>query len=154
MKVSATHKTTGETIEHDVNNIVDMVNAWRLASEYEKLAMSLKEQLKKMLPPFLDESGNSEEVGGYVFKSRLIHRRNYDKTIMRQVLDEDTFDLLLIPDKTKIDAYIKENMNSLGDISTKLRETMVDVGRPYNVTRLERLDRYVTTTNSLADAKT
>lgn len=139
MKISATHKTTGETVEYDVNNITDMVNAWRLASEYEKLATSLKEQMKKILPTFLDESGKSEEVDGYRFTSLSVQRKNYDKSIMRQVLDEDIFDLLLIPDKTKIDAYIKENLEELGDISTRLRETMVEVGRSYSVTKLERL---------------
>lgn len=139
MKITATHKTTGETVESEVTNLTELVNAWRLASEYEKLATSLKDQLKKLLPQYLDEQGKTDEIDGYRFTSTYVQRKTYDKAVMRQVLDEDTLDLLLIPDKTKVDAYIKENLSELGEHSGLLRDTMIEVGKGYSTTRLEKL---------------
>lgn len=139
MKITATHKTTGETVDGEINNISDLINMWRLASEYEKLATNLKDQMKKILPNYLNEDGKSEEVDGYRFTSTNVQRRNYDKSVMREVFDEDTLDLLLKPDKTLIDKYLKEHLEDIGEGSTLLRNTMIDEGRPYNVSKLERL---------------
>lgn len=137
--IQATNKSTGEVIEFDIKNVNDLVSAWRTASDYEKLAKELKDKLKSELDKYVDESGKSEEVDGYQFKSMFVQRKTYDKAIMRQVLDEDTFDLLLVPDKTKVDAYIKENLEYLGENSGLLRDTMIDNGKGYSVIRLEKL---------------
>lgn len=137
--ITAIHKITGEQIEFDIKNINDLINAWRTASEYEKLGKELKDKLKPELSKYLDDSGKTEEVDGYQFKSTFVQRKNYDKAVLRQVVDEDTYDLLVIPHKTKVDAYIKENLNILGDNSGLLRDTMIDEGRGYSVTKLERL---------------
>lgn len=139
MRVSATHKIYGEQITLEVEDITQLTSAWRIASEYEKLGKELKDQLKKLLPQYLDESGNTEEVDGYRFTTTFVQRKNYDKAVMRQVLDEDTFDLLLIPHKTKVDEYLKEHLNELGEASTMLRESMLNEGRGYSVTKLEKL---------------
>lgn len=139
MKISATHKITGEHIEFDVNNLTELVTAWRTVQEYEKLAANLKDQLKKLLPQYTNEDGKSDEINGYRFTTTFVQRKNYDKAVMRQVLDEDTFDLLLIPHKTKVDEYIKEHLDELGEASTLLRESMISEGRGYSVTRLEKL---------------
>ena len=63
----------------------------------------------------------------------------YDKSVVRQVLDEDVFDLMTKIDKTKLDNYIKDNLSELGDISTELRASLIPDGKPYQVIRLERL---------------
>lgn len=139
MKISATHKTTGEQIEFDVTNLTELVSAWRTVQEYEKLATNLKDQLKKLLPQYTNEDGKSDEVDGYRFTTTFVQRKNYDKAVMRQVLDEDTFDLLMIPHKTKVDEYLKENLDKLGEASTVLRESMLNEGRGYSVTKLEKL---------------
>lgn len=139
MKISATHKTTGELVEFDVTNLTELVSAWRTVREYEKLAANLKDQLKKLLPQYTNEDGKSDEIDGYRFTTTFVQRKNYDKAVMRQVLDEDTFDLLLIPHKTKVDEYLKENLNELGEASTMLRESMLNEGRGYSVTKLEKL---------------
>lgn len=139
MRISSSHKITGEIVEFDIQNLADLVNAWRIASEYEKLAKDLKDKLKPELAKYLNDDGKSDEIDGYRFTTSFIQRKNYDKAVMRQVLDEDTFDLLLIPHKTKVDQYIKENLSELGDTSTILRESMVEDGEPYSVTRLEKI---------------
>lgn len=138
-KIIGLNRVTGETVEAEVTNLTELVNGWRLASEYEKLATSLKDQLKKLLPQYLDESGKTDEVDGYRFTSTFVQKKTYDKAVMRQVLDEDTLDLLLIPDKTKVDDYIKENLSELGENSGLLRDTMIEAGRGYSTTRLEKL---------------
>lgn len=139
MRISSSHKITGEIVEFDINNLTDLVNAWRIASEYEKLAKDLKDKLKPELAKYVNEDGKSDEIDGYRFTTTFVQRKNYDKAVMRQVLDEDTFDLLLIPHKTKVDEYIKEHLDELGEASTMLRESMIDDGKPYSITKLEKL---------------
>lgn len=139
--IKATNKATGEVIELETDNLEQVVTAWRLAQEYSKTAEKLKEQLKKIVPKYIDDSGKSQEVKGFMFKSMYVQRKTYDKSIMREVFDQDLYDTLLEPDKTAVDKYIKENLESLGDISTKLRDSMIEKGKGYSVTKLERLDR-------------
>ena len=142
MKLSATNRFSGEVIDVEVTNESELVNAWKLAQEYDKVAKSLKDQLKKIVPKYV-EDGKSEEINGHMFRVSNIQRTTYDKAIMREVFDEDTLDLFLKPDKPKVDKYLKENLEQLGKDSTKLRESMIPDGKPYEVIKLERLDREV-----------
>jgi hypothetical protein len=138
-RVSATHKIYGEQVTLEVENLTQLTSAWRIASEYEKIGQELKDKLKKLLPEYLDDSGRTDEVDGYRFTTVLVQRKNYDKAVLRQVLDEDLLDLFLKPDKTKIDNYIKEHLDELGENSGLLRDTMIEDGKPYSITRLEKL---------------
>lgn len=138
MRVSATNKITGEVVDMPADNLDQIMTAWQLAQQLEKMAKDLKDQLKPEVERFA-EDGSSEEINSLRFKVISIQRYDYDKTVMRQVLDEDVFDLLLKPDKTAVDNYLKENLEQLGDISTELRKTMVEVGKPYKVIKLEKL---------------
>lgn len=139
MNITATNKATGEVIELDTDTPVNIVHAWRVAQEYEKIAIALKDQLKKLVPKIVDGHGVSDPIGNFQFRMSTIQRYNYDKSTMRQVLDEDVFDVLLKPDKTAVDKYLKENLEQLGEASTLLRKSMIPEGSPYQVIKLERL---------------
>lgn len=141
MIAKATNKTTGEVVEFKVTDLSSLMAAYSAASEYEKVSKRLKEQLKKVLDNYLDDTGKSEELNGMQFKRITIQRQTYDKSILREVLDEDTYDLFMKPEKTKIDNYLSENLESLGDLSTKLRKSMVPDGAPYSQVKLEKLQR-------------
>lgn len=139
--IIATNKATGEVVELPTSTLKEVVAAWRVAQEYEKTATALKEQLKKLVPKFINEKGASDEVSGFMFRSSNIQRLTYDKAVMRAKLDPDAFDVLMKPDKTAVDKYLKENLEALGSVSTELRDTMIPEGSPYQVIKLERLDR-------------
>lgn len=139
MKITATNKATGEVIELDANDLAEIVEAWRVVQEYEKAAGDLREQLKKLVPAYANNKGLTDEVDNHMFRVSHIQRMNYDKAIMRRVLDEDIFDVLLRPDKPAIDKYLKENLETLGGASTELRESMIPDGKAYQVIRLEKL---------------
>lgn len=139
MKITATNKATGEVIDLPVDTPEQLVTAWRIAQEYVKTAEALKDQIKKIVPTITMERGVSEPIGNYQFRVSAIQRMTYDKAVMRNVLDQDVFDLLLKPDKPAIDKYLKENLESLGAASTDLRTTMLPDGMPYQVIRLERI---------------
>jgi hypothetical protein len=141
MKISAVNKATGEIIKLDANTPEQIVSAWRIAQEYVKTAEVLRDQLKRLVPSLVTEKGTSEPIGNFQFRISNVQRMNYDKAIMRNIFDEDTFDLLLIPDKPTIDKYIKEHLDELGGNSTKLRENMIELGRPYQIIKLEKLGR-------------
>lgn len=129
---------TGEVLEFPDTTPEDIKNSWLQISKQIQALERAKDKLKPKVAELLDEFGKYE-FEDYMFRQMTVQRRNYDKAVMREALDEDTFDLLLIPDKTAIDRYLKENLESLGDASTKLRESMVDVGQPYSVTKLEQI---------------
>lgn len=141
MIAKATNTATGEVFELKVIDFKTLVSAYSAAQEYEKMAKSLKNQLKDMLDDYIDDSGKSEEWNGKQFKRSTIQRMTYDKAVLRKVLDEDTFDLMLKPEKSKVDQYIKENLDTLGEDSTLLRKTMVPDGDPYQQVKLEKLVR-------------
>lgn len=136
--IQATNKATGESIDLPTDRPDDIVLAWQIAQGYEKMAIALKEQLKEMLPTILNERGQSDIIKGYQFKTAVVQRKNYDKAIMREVMDSDLFDTMLKPDKKAVDNYLKEY---LPNWSTDLRTSMIDEGQPYTVVKLEKLDR-------------
>lgn len=141
MNITATNKATGEVIDLPANTPEQIVEAWRIAQEYDKTATTLKDQLKRLIPRIVGAGGTSEPIGNYIFRVSPIQRQNYDKSVMHRVFDEDVVDILLRPDKPAIDKYLKENLESLGDISTELRASMIQEGQPYTVIRLEKLTR-------------
>lgn len=142
MKISATNHFSGEVIELDAETYEQIVEAWQIAQEYAKVAERLKDQLKQLVPKFVDDiTGVSEPVNGYIFRVSNIQRTNYDKAIMRQVFDEDTLDLLLEPNKPAIDKYLREHLEDIGNGSTLLRKSMLPVGKPYAVIKLEKVSR-------------
>lgn len=137
--IKAINKATGEVIELESKTPEQIVDAWKIAQEYEKVAKSLKEQLKKIVPTLVNDSGVSEEINKAVFRINTIQRMTYDKSVVRNLIDEDVYDLVTKIDKTKLDTYLKENLESLGDTSTELRASMVPDGNPYQVIKLEKL---------------
>lgn len=138
MNIQATHHFSGEVIELPVDTPEQIQQAWLVASEYEKTAKRLKDQLKEIVVDLVDESG-TKEVNGYMFRVSSIQRFNYDKSLLRNTLDEDTYDLFMKPNKTVIDRYLKENIETLGDTSTILRKNMIAEGNPYQVIKMEKL---------------
>lgn len=140
MTLKETNKITGEYVEYELDSLRQIIDAYKSAAEYERIAKKIKETIKKDLDKYLDVHGRSEEFNGYQFKTFTTQRKTYDKSVLREVLDADTYDLFMKPEKTKIDNYIKENIETLKDKSTLLRASMVDDGVPYQSVRLERLD--------------
>lgn len=141
MNIQAVNRATGEVIDLPANTPEEIVQAWNIAKEYEKAATALKDQLKKLVPNLVNERGVSDEVNGYVFRVSNVQRKTYDKAVLRQQLDEDTFDLFMKPDKTAIDKYLRENLEDLGEASTIIRNSMIDDGKPYQVIKLEKVIR-------------
>lgn len=139
MRISATNRSSGEIVELDVDDYDQAIEAWKVAQEYAKVADALKDQLKKIVPSFVDETrGVSEPLNGYMFRVSNVQRMNYDKAVLRNVFDEDTLDLLLEPNKTAVDKYLAEHLEEVGEGSTLLRKSMKPVGKPYQVIKLEK----------------
>lgn len=135
----AINKHTGEVVELESDTPEQIVMAWQIAQEYAKTADKLKAQLKELVPKFVENGNTSEPINGFIFRISNVQRKNYDKTVLRETLDADLYDLLVKPDKPAIDKYLKENLESLGEVSTQLRESMIEEGKPYEVIKLERL---------------
>lgn len=139
-KILATNKLTGEVIDFDIKTEADLVQAYRLCSETIKAYDLAKKQLAKIAEHFIGPNGTSQPIDGYQFRHSPVQRMTYDKAVLRQVIqDEDTIDLLLVVDKKGVDEYLKEHLEELGLRSTILRESMIPTGKPYSVTRLEKL---------------
>ena len=131
---------TGEIEEFPHSSPEDIVESWKQISNQIKALERAKDKLKQFVPNILDNN-DTYENNGYRFRMSTIQRYNYDKSIMRQVFDEDLLDTLLKPDKTLIDNYIKDNLETLTEGSTLLRNSMVEDGKPYQVIKLEKVSR-------------
>ena len=138
MKVTAINKGSGEQIELPADTPEDIVNAYRIAAEYEKVAKSLKDQLKKLLPNVLDEQGRSPEVNGYIIKRYESQRMNYNPMALYNVFDEDTVNLFMKPQKGLVDKYLKENQLDPDQLA-ELKRGLEPDGPVINSVRLERL---------------
>ena len=138
MKVTATNKASGEYIELPADTHEEIVRAYLVAAEYEKVAKSLKDQVKKLLPTIVDEQGRTPEVDGYVLKRYESQRMTYNKLALREVFDEDELDLFLEVSKGKVDAYIKENKLTAEQIET-LRLGLETAGQVVSSFRKERV---------------
>ncbi len=140
MTFTATVKTTGEIVEVDASTPESVIDSYRYINDYISALESIKKKLQARASEVVRTDGTYEH-NGLMLRVSSVQRMNYDKSALRQLLDEDTFDLFMEPAKTKIDTYIKENLEELGDISTQLRESMIPVGNAYQVVRLEKLTR-------------
>lgn len=141
LTVTASNKHTGEVVNLPASTAKEVVEAWQIAQEYAKTAESLKDQLKKLVPKFVENGNTSEPINGFMFRISSVQRMNYDKSKLREVLDEDELEVLLKPDKPAIDRYLKENLEQLGSKTTILRESMIPEGKAFEVIKLERLSR-------------
>lgn len=138
MQVTATNKISGEYIELPANTPEEIVRAYLVAAEYEKVATTLKDQVKKLLPSIVDEQGRTPEVDGYILRKYESQRMNYNKMALRDVFDEDTLDLFLEPAKGKIDAYIKENQLDPDQLAT-LKQSLEPIGQVTRSFRKEKV---------------
>lgn len=139
--ITVTNEATGEVIELPDETYADVITSWMIATQYEKVGKAIKDKLKKLVPKYVNDKGLSEPVNGVMFRHSVIQRKSYDKSVMRQIFDEDTLDLLLKPDKKLVDNYLKDHLEELGEKSSHLRDTMIDEGLPYQVIKLEKLER-------------
>ena len=92
MNVTATNKASGEYISLPANTSEEIVRAYLVAAEYEKVAKSLKDKLKKLLPNAVDEQGRTPEVDGYIIRKYESQRMTYNKMALREVFDDDELD--------------------------------------------------------------
>lgn len=141
LKVSTVNKASGEVIELEVGDFEQLVNAYNIAKEYEKAATALKDQLKKIIPTYLDENGKSIiSSGGYQFKNYTTQRQTYNKMALYEVFDKDTVDLFIKVNKTVVDSYVKEhNSDFTQEDFEKLKDALEPDGKVSNVIRLDKV---------------
>lgn len=138
--IKVTNKITGEVIELDDDRLDQVVEAWKLASEFEKMGKYIKDKMKPLLSAMINDNGTSDEVNGYMFRQSFVQRMTYDKGAIFEAIDDEDLRLeMLTPNKGFIDNYLKENIDITGDIATILRSSMVPAGDPYTVIKLEKV---------------
>lgn len=136
--ISATLKTTGEVIDFDDSTPEQIVASYARLQEYEKVLAGLKKQLQNIAANIVGPNGTYEHDGKLLRVSQ-VQRMTYDMASLRQIIDdEDTLNSFLELSKGKVDAYIKANLAELGEDSTRLRASMIPLGQPYRVVKLER----------------
>jgi len=135
--IKSVNVVTGEVYEFSDTTPDEIIVSWNLINETIKALERAKDKLKKKVPDLVNHVGVYEGEN-FTFRVSSVQRVNYDKAVMRQVFDEDLLDTLLVPHKPSIDAYIKENLEDLGESSTLLRESMIEEGKAYQVIKLEK----------------
>lgn len=128
--------STGEIIDIDTSSDHAIVKSWQFLSDQIKELEKAKDQLKELIRR---QELDDREIDGYMFKVSGVQRRNYDLETMRNVLDEDLFNTFIQADKKLVDSWIQENIEIDPDTTEKLRKSMVDVGQPYTVLKLQKV---------------
>ena len=136
--IEAVNKASGEVISLPADTPEEILQAWLTAQEYDKVAQSLKAQLKELVPSLLKGKDESDPIQNYTFKRSLVQKQTYDKQAIRDLLDEDTLDLFTKVQKSAVDAYIKEHSDELGDVKYELKKALVPDGKAYEVIKLQK----------------
>lgn len=129
-----TDKLTG--LMYEVETQDQLVESMELIKKQIKALKEAEAQIRDLV---LDIDWNGYENQGRVVRVSHVQRMEYDKATLRVLLDEDVFDVLTKVDKTAVDKYIRDNLDDLGDIATKLRDSMMPSGKPYAVVKLEKI---------------
>lgn len=138
MKATTTVPYTGEVLSFTASTPPELVEALVQINAYIKAYKLLKKKLEQTAFDLADTNGQLEHKGYRVY-CQSIQKMTYDKSVMRQVFDEDTLDLFLTPAKGKIDKYIAEHLEEYGEKSTLLRDTMIANGDPHSSVRVIKL---------------
>lgn len=131
-------KLTGLMYETDTDEQV--IESMILVNDQLKSLDYVKKQLRDLI---IERDLSGKEHNDRLVRVSSVQRMSYDKSLLRELLDEDTYDVLVKPDKTAVDTYIKENLEQLGEISTQLRKNMIPEGNPYTIVKIERLQSEV-----------
>lgn len=140
MKVMHTVEHTGEVLDLDVKSPEDIIDALLMVNSYIAAYEHLKAQLNDLAVDAVDTHGSLEH-GGHRLVYFTTQRMQYDKAVLREVFDPDELDVLMEPAKGKIDRYIRDHLEELGEFGGMLRDSMKPIGRPYRTVRLERVER-------------
>lgn len=140
MQVTTMNKASGEMIELPADTPDEIVNAYRIAQNYEKVAVDLKNQLKELIPNLLDEQGRSQVIDKYQFKRIETQRQTYAMPVLREVFDEDEISLFLKVQKKLVDDYVKEHRDKLtNEQFDTLKHGLVPDGNVITMIRLEKV---------------
>ena len=137
--LTITNKETGEVTSFDTDTMGDLMYAYRYAKELADMSERLKKKLRPLIDAMLDGQDKSEVIDGYQFKQYDMQRRTYNMGTLREVFDEDELSLFLTVNKTKVDNYIKEHLDDLGDNAKYLRDHMELSGSSTVVMKLEKV---------------
>lgn len=118
---------TGEQFEFPTDTSDQIIEAYTQAQALEAAAKRAKEKARNLIV--------QRDLDGYISGDRSVkivnvQRKDYDLSVMREVLDADQFNTFIKPDKTALDTFIKENVEDMPE-AKQLRDTMVDIGDPY-----------------------
>lgn len=140
MSATAIVQSTGELLELPSDTPEQIMASYKVVNDYITAWQDIKAQLQELARDIVDAKGCYEH-DGYQLRVYSTQRMNYDRGVLREVFDPDLLDTFMEPSKGRIDRYLKEHLDEVGEDSTRLRQSMIPVGKPYTVVRLERLER-------------
>lgn len=145
--INVVNKYTGEVMSFSTARPVDKAQSYLAINETINALERAKDKIKDQILTEIGERGEEDlEVGSSFIWHRQTRRYfNYDLGVMRERLDEDLFNMLIKPDKTKIDEVLAESVKAKKhpviepEIGSELRKTMVEERMPVTALRLERI---------------
>jgi len=129
-------KLTGLIYEADTDE--QIIESMILINDQLKSLDKVKSELRELI---IERDLSGKEHNDRLVRISNVQRMNYDKAVLREVLDEDVYDLMVKPDKRMVDTYLKENLEDLGDSSTIIRNAMIAEGMPYTIVKIEKVKR-------------
>ena len=143
MNISATNKVTGEVVELPAGSLEEVMTAWTVMQQYEKLASDLRDQLKDLVRAQVNDSGVSEELNNKMFKVSAIQRTKYNPQKVKEALgDEDLFNTFVEVNSSELNKWLKAEVKKRTidhEVSRAIKEAKEPSGKPYEVIKLEQL---------------
>jgi hypothetical protein len=139
--ITATNPFTGEVFELNDSTPSDLEAAYNFLKTFEKTIKSMQEQWRKRVMAACDDTGSVETPNGRL-RHIVTQRMTYDKSALRNLLDEDTLDTFLVVKKGLVDEWLKERVRK-GDIepevNREIRNSLIEDGAPYATVKYEKM---------------
>lgn len=133
--IKVVNTITAEVFEFKTDTTEQIVEAYNQAAKLEQAAKRAKQKIRDLI---VERNLDGESTPDYEIKIIHTQKQDYDLSIMREVLDDDQFNTFIKPDKTALDKFIKENIETIPEVKT-LRDSMIDVGTPYITVRVDKI---------------
>lgn len=135
MKVTSMVEVTGEVLEFPASSPQEIIDSLSLVKAYQEAYELVEKKLKKMIQ---SQDLGGYEYNGYKVKDVYVQPKLYDDFVLREeIKDEDTLASFYKQSKTAIDKYLAEHITEVD--SHRLRTTMIETGKSYRRTFLEKL---------------
>ena len=141
--ITVVSKATGEIFEFLADTDMELAQSYDQIRELQSALERAKTKIKTQILQRMEASSDdSIDLGSYKWKKQIKHYLTYDIEVMKKLLPRDVYDGLVVPNKVKVDEFLKENVKTEvvpNGVAQELRATMYPNKTPSVAVLLEKV---------------